>query len=122
MFKKILLDSWIFDRNQLYLPNFKKNMYRQKIQDLQFEIIGLISLKVGFILKDKHSKVNLLSSFRINNSTDSYDVVNSLGISGDKVCFITDDGRYLDLGETGIFDLAWVLDQFISQNFRTEGN
>ena len=65
-------------------------MYRQKIQDLKSEIIGLISLKVGFILKDQHSQVNLLSSFRINNSIDFYDVVNSLGISGDKICFITD--------------------------------
>lgn len=95
-------------------------MYRQKIQDLKSEIIGLISLKVGFILKDQHSQVNLLSSFRINNSIDFYDVVNSLGISGDKICFITDDGRCLDLGEADIYDLAWVLNEFISQNFRIE--
>lgn len=92
-------------------------MYRQKIQDLQSEMISLISLKVGFLLKDEGSRVMLSSSFCIDRDINDYGgfsdtesiVVSSLGRTGKKTFFITDDGGHLELEESDIYNLVGYL-------------
>ena len=105
-------------------------MYREKVQELQSEIINLIYQKATAILKDKESSILLPSAFRLDRTHNGYEgeyyteslSITSLGISdsSDRVCFITDSSQYINLGEADIYQLAWVLDQFLSKKIRVE--
>jgi len=105
-------------------------MYREKVQELQSEIINLIYQKATAILKDKESSILLPSAFRLDRTHNGYEgeyyteslSITSLGKSdsSDRVCFITDSSQYINLGEADIYQLAWVLDQFLSKKTRVE--
>lgn len=105
-------------------------MYREKVQELQSEIINLIYQKATAILKDKESFILLPSAFRLDRTHNGYEgeyyteslSITSLGISdsGDRVCLITDSSQYIQFGEADIYQLAWVLDQFLSKKIHVE--
>ena len=104
-------------------------MYREKVQELQSEIINEISFKSTTLLENKETYIKLRSAFRLDRTIDIYDYygVESLTIIGlglfdteDMVCFVTENSQYLRLVEADIYQLAWVLDQIISKNIRVE--
>ncbi len=107
-----------------------KKMFRQKIQDLQSEMINLIAQKVSFLIEDKDSRLNLPTSFRldrlVNGYDDAYDTeslsICSLGYHNNKVCLISQEEDYINLGSCDVYNLAWVLDQLISGSVKLESN
>lgn len=105
-------------------------MYREKVQELQSEMINLIYQKASTILKDKESTILLPSAFRLDRTHNGYEgeyyteslSITSLGMSdsSNRLYFITDSSQYIHLGEADIYQLAWVLDQFLSKKIRIE--